>query len=91
MTLTTNGKSWLANNAGSAGCFASGGVSFKDGDGVSHTGGTADVLAAFVVAEQTTPNSKIIANTSASEFKAINDGYSPDYANDVMLCSQMAR
>jgi len=76
MTLRTNGLDWLAQNAGSGNCFASSGISYRDADGVLHTGGTKDVVNAFntahMVGEDTTT---IIAGTNYNEFKAINDGY----------------
>jgi len=75
MTLRTNGLDWLAQNAGSGNCFASSGISYRDADGVLHTGGTKDVVTAFVVANmvgKTTTN--IIAGTNYNEFKSINGG-----------------
>ena len=75
MTLRTNGLDWLAQNAGSGNCFASSGISYRDADGVSHTGGTKDVVNAFVVANMVGKTAAtIIAGTSYSGFKAINDG-----------------
>ena len=76
MTLRTNGLDWLAQNAGSGNCFASSGVSFRDADGVYQTGGTKDVVTAFVVAEMVGKTTvDIIAGTNYNEFKAINDNY----------------
>jgi len=76
MTLRTNGLNWLATNAGSGNCFASSGVSYRDGDGVYHTGGTKDVVNAFVVAHMTGNDSaQIIAGKSYTSFKSTNDGY----------------
>ena len=75
MTLRTNGLNWLAQNAGSGNCFASSGISYRDADGVSHTGGTKDVVNAFVVANMVgKTTATIIAGTNYNGFKAINDG-----------------
>ena len=75
MTLRTNGLNWLATNAGSGNCFASNGVSYRDGDGVYHTGGTNAVVLAFVVAHMVGKDSaQIIAGTNYTAFTAINDG-----------------
>lgn len=75
MTLKTNGLNWLAQNAGSSNCFASSGISYRDADGVSHTGGTKDVVNAFVVANMVgKATATIVAGTNYSGFKAINDG-----------------
>lgn len=82
MTLRTNGLDWLAQNAGSGNCFTPSGVSYRDADGVSHTGGTKDVVNAFVVANMVgKTTAKIIAGTSYAGvlgtsdvgFKVIND------------------
>ena len=76
MTLRINGLDWLAQNAGSGDCFASSGVSYQDADGVSHSGGTKDVVTAFVVADLVDKQTAtIIAGTNYNEFKSINDGY----------------
>jgi hypothetical protein len=75
MTLRTNGLDWLAQNAGSGNCFASSGISYRDADGVLHTGGTKDVVTAFLVADMVSKQTAtIIAGTNYNEFKAINDG-----------------
>jgi len=75
MTLKTNGLDWLAQNAGSGNCFASSGISYRDGDGVLHTGGTKDVVTAFVVAKLVDKtDANIIAGTNYNEFKSINGG-----------------
>lgn len=75
MTLRPNGLDWLAQNAGSGNCFTPVGVSYRDADGVSHTGGTKDVVNAFVVANMVGKTSAtIIAGTNYTGFKAINDG-----------------
>lgn len=75
MTLRTNGLDWLAQNAGSGNCFASSGISYRDADGVLHTGGTKDVVNAFLVANMVgKTTATIIAGVSYSGFKAINDG-----------------
>jgi hypothetical protein len=75
MTLRTNGLDWLAQNAGSGNCFASSGISYRDADGVLHTGGTKDVVNAFLVANMVgNQTATIIAGTNYNGFKAINDG-----------------
>ena len=75
MTLRTNGLNWLATNAGSGNCFATSGINYRHSDGVSDTGGTKDVVTAFVVAHMVGNDSaQIIAGTSYTAFKAINDG-----------------
>jgi len=75
MTLTTNGLNWLADHAGSGGCFTSSGVSYRDADGVSHTGGTKDVVNAFLVAHMVDkPTVNIIDGTNYNEFRSINGG-----------------
>jgi hypothetical protein len=74
MTLKTNGLNWLAQNAGSGNCFASSGINYRDADGVSHTGGTKDVVNAFVVANMVgKTTATIIAGTHYNNFKEIND------------------
>lgn len=76
MTLRTTGLDWLAQNAGSGGCFISSGVSYTDADGVSQSGGTKDVVTAFVVADMVgKQTATIIAGTNYNSFKSINDGY----------------
>lgn len=73
--LKTNGLDWLARNAGSGDCFAASGISYRDADGVLHTGGTKDVVNAFVVADMVDKKTvDIIAGTNYNEFKLINDG-----------------
>jgi hypothetical protein len=75
MTLRTNGLDWLAQNAGSGNCFTTSGISYRDADGVLHTGGTKDVVNAFVVANMVgKTTATIIAGTNYNGFKAINDG-----------------
>lgn len=75
MTLRTNGLDWLAQNAGSGNCFAASGINYRDADGVLHTGGTKDVVNAFLVANMVGKTSAtIIAGTSYTTFKSINDG-----------------
>jgi len=75
MTLTDNGKDWLARNAGVNNCFASSGVSYKDLEGNSHTGSTTDVAAMLVVAmlvgDTTT---EIVNGKSYDDFKSANGG-----------------
>lgn len=74
MLLTTT-KDWLANNAGAAGCFTSGGITYTDPDGISRTGGTGDVLNAFYVAHLIGKDSQvIIAGTTYTSLKTINGG-----------------
>jgi len=53
MTLTTNGKDWIANNLGRGGCFASSGISYTDPKGVSQSGSTQDVVASMVMSSST--------------------------------------
>ena len=73
MTLRTSGLDWLAKNAGSGNCFASSGISYRDADGVLHTGGTKDVVNAFLVANMVgKPSATIIAGTNYTSFKSIN-------------------
>lgn len=75
MTLRTSGLDWLAQNAGSGNCFTSSGVSYRDADGVLHTGGTKDVVNAFLVANMVGKQSAtIIAGTNYTGFKSINGG-----------------
>ncbi len=72
-TLTTAAKDWLAINAGIGNCFSATGITFTDSSGVSHTGGTGDVVNAFFVAHLVGQDSGIIiANTNYTSFKAIN-------------------
>jgi hypothetical protein len=74
MTLTTNGLNWLAQNAGSGNCFTSSGVRYRDADGVSQTGGTKDVVNAFVVANMVDKKTvDIISGTNYNEFRSINN------------------
>ena len=74
MTLSTKGLNWLAQNAGLNNCFTTSGVTYKDADGDSHTGGTGDVVNAFYTAASThnaTNNNRnhvIIANTTYNQF-----------------------
>ena len=71
--LTTTTKEWLAKSAGISSCFASSGVSYKDPDGVSRTGGTGDVLNAFVVAHMIGKDYVvIISGTHYSSLKSKN-------------------
>lgn len=73
-------KDWLANNAGSAGCFASAGITYSDPDGISRTGGTGDVLNAFYVAHLLGKDSQVIkAGATYTSLKATNGG------NDLIL------
>ena len=79
MTLTDNGKDWLARNAGVNNCFASSGVSYKDLEGNSHTGSTTDVAAMLVVAMLVGETTKEIVNgKSYDDFKSANGGYDID-------------
>lgn len=74
MTLTTNGKNWLAINAGINKCFVHEGIAFKDSFGISRTGGTSDIVSAFFTSHMSnTDNIPIIANTNYIQFKTIND------------------
>lgn len=71
--LTTTAKDWLAENAGINSCFASSGISYRDPDGISRTGGTGDVLNAFVVAHMVGKDyAVIISNTHYSSLKSKN-------------------
>ena len=75
MALRTNGLNWLAKNAGVGNCFAQSGINYRDVDGVFHTGGTKDVVNAFVVADMVEDRTAtIIAGTNYNGFKSINDG-----------------
>lgn len=76
MTLRTNGLNWLAQNAGIGNCFVSSGINYKDADNVAQSGGTKDVVNAFLVANMVGKQTAIIvAGTAYNGFKAINDGY----------------
>jgi len=75
MTLSTNGKNWLAQNAGSGNCFTTGGVSYTDADGIARVGSTGDVVNAFYTAHSVNKDTAtIIAATSYNGFRAINGG-----------------
>jgi len=74
MTLTTNGLNWLAQNAGIGNCFASSGINYRDADNIAQSGGTKDVVNAFLTANLVgKPTATIIAGTSYNGFKSIND------------------
>lgn len=71
--LSATVKDWLAVNAGSGSCFSQSGVNYKDPDGVFRTGGTGDVLNAFVVANMIGKGGAIIiANKSYASLKVMN-------------------
>lgn len=75
VTLTTAAKNWLAINAGIDNCFSPTGISYKDPEGVSHTGSTGDVVNAFragFMVDLTT--AKIIADMDYVGIKALNGG-----------------
>ena len=73
MTLTTNGKDWLARNAGRNNCFTTSGVSYRDADGISRTGSTGDVVNALYTAYSVGKGSAtIVAGTSYDGFRSIN-------------------
>jgi len=75
MTLTKEGKDWLATYAGSNGCFQPSGISYKDADGVSHTGSTGDVANALYVAHLVGKDDvEIVAGKSYSDFRSANGG-----------------
>ncbi len=75
MTLTKEGKDWLATYAGSNGCFQPSGISYKDADGVSHTGSTGDVANALYVAHLVGKDDvEIVAGKSYSDFWSANGG-----------------
>jgi len=75
MTLTKGGKDWLATYAGSNGCFQPSGISYKDADGVSHTGSTGDVANALYVAHLVGKDDvEIVAGKSYSDFRSANGG-----------------
>ncbi len=90
MTLNTDIKNWLAQNAGTGTCFTGSGKTYTDADGISHTGRTGDILNAFYTAHQVAKNTvTIIANTNYTQLKAINGSSDIDlpdvswaYAND---------
>ncbi len=90
MTLNTNIKNWLAQNAGTGTCFSGSGKTYTDADGISHTGRTGDILNAFYTAHQVAKYKvAIIAGTSYAQLKAINSSLDIDltdvgwaYAND---------
>jgi len=78
MTLTDNGKDWLARNAGVNNCFASSGVSYKDLEGNSHTGSTTDVAAMLVVAAllgYPYTTKEIVNGKTYDDFKSANGDY----------------
>jgi len=75
MTLTKEGKDWLATYAGSNGCFQPSGISYKDADGVSHTGSTGDVANALYVAHLVGKDDvEIVAGKSYNDFRSANGG-----------------
>lgn len=45
MTLSTNGKNYIAQHFGTANCFVSSGISYTDPAGTAATGSTSDVVA----------------------------------------------
>ena len=68
-------KEWLARNAGIGSCFSPTGISYKDPDGISRTGGTGDVVTAFVVANMIGKSGVyIISSMSYSLLKTMNNG-----------------
>lgn len=85
MSLTTATKDWLAQNAGSGGCFAASGIAYNDPDGIARTGGTGDVLNAFVVANLVGSGASavIIAATTYDWLKANKNGNADITINDV--------
>jgi len=71
--LSTTVKDWLAANAGSGYCFRQSLVTYKDPDGITRTGGTGDVLNAFVVANMIGKSYvTIIAGKTYASLKALN-------------------
>lgn len=88
--LSTTLKDWLAVNAGSGSCFTQYYINYRDPDGVWRTGGTGDVLNAFVVSNMIGKSYvNIIANKSYSSLKVLNnnqdigiDDVAWVYAND---------
>ena len=88
MTLTDNGKDWLARNAGVNNCFASSGVSYKDLEGNSHTGSTTDVAAMLVVASllgYPYTTKEIVNGKSYEDFVKAN-GYDLDIEDVKTVC-----
>ncbi len=73
MTLNTELKNWLAQNAGSSNCYVSSGIPYKDPDNISRTGGTGDVLNSFYVAHLLGKDTlTIISGTNYTALKTIN-------------------
>ena len=81
--INTAVKNWLAQNAGLNNCFTSGGVAYKDADGISRVGSTGAVLSMFYTAHQLGKDSAIIiANYSYTNLKSLN-GYKDLSMSDV--------
>jgi len=91
MTLTDNTKKWLTLNAGTGqlpdytACFVGSGLTYTDGDGVSHSNArTGDVVNAFQTAgELGKENAIIIANTTYTQLKVINDNMDITFPADI--------
>ncbi len=91
MTLNDNTKKWLALNAGTGqksdytACFVPSGLTYTDGDGVSHTNArTGDVINAFQTAgELGKADSIIIAGTTYNQLKVINGGLDLTFPADI--------
>ena len=67
-------KIWLAKYAGIGNCFSPSGITYKDPDGIEHTGSTGEVLNAFVVAHLVGKDSvQIIATVNYTQLKEINE------------------
>jgi hypothetical protein len=77
-TITTDGKNFLALNAGSGSpnyCYVITGLTYYDADGISHTGGTVDVASSFLGAHFLSKDSAvIIAGMTYIDWKNANDG-----------------
>ena len=74
MSLNITIKDWFARNAGTDDCFVSSGIAYTDPDNISRTGGTGDVVNAFVVAHLLAKDTQIIiAGANYNDLKAINN------------------
>ncbi|MCK4734747.1 MAG: hypothetical protein KAT65_20000, partial [Methanophagales archaeon] len=75
-TLTGAGKDWLVTYAGVDNCFQTSGISYKDADGVSHTGSTGDVANSLFVAHLVGKDDVVITadGKTYSDFKTASGG-----------------
>jgi hypothetical protein len=84
MTLTTNGKNWLAQHAGIGNCFAGDGITYTDPDGTKTNKRTGDVVNTLEFLHEVANDTfVVIAGTNYAQFKVINDNQDLDLVNDV--------